>query len=260
MDIATIIGIVGGFTLIIVSIVMGSPLSAFIDIPSLVVVVGGTFMVTLVMERLKVVLGAFKVASHAFKDKSQDHGELIDQLIDFTYKAKKGGVLVLDNEDIPPGFLARGVQMAVDGIDIEEIRASLETEMQGVTRRHKVGQKVFKFMGATAPAMGMIGTLIGLVQMLGSLEDPASIGPAMAVALLTTFYGAVLAFVIFNPIAEKLAERTEREKVAMNIVMDGIAGIVKGAPPRLLKAKLSAHLAPGERASEEGGGEEAAAA
>ncbi|MEZ4651862.1 MAG: MotA/TolQ/ExbB proton channel family protein [Candidatus Eisenbacteria bacterium] len=260
MDIATIIGVVGAFTLIIVSIAMGSPLSAFIDIPSLVVVVGGTIMTTLTMQRLKVVLGAFKVAINAFKDKSLDNVALIDRIIDLTYKAKRGGVLVLDNEDIPEEFLARGVQMAVDGIEIEEIRASLETDLNGVVRRHKVGQKVFKFMGASAPAMGMIGTLIGLVQMLGALDDPASIGPAMAVALLTTFYGAVLAFMVFNPIAEKLAERTDREKVTMTIVIEGVEGIAKGVSPRLLKAKLSAHLSPGERTSEDGAGGEAAAA
>jgi len=260
MDIATIIGIIGAFALIVVSIVMGSPITAFIDVPSIVVVLGGTIMVTLVMQRLKVVLGAFKVAMNAFTDKGTSPKDLITQIVDFAFKAKKGGILVLENEEISDTFLNRGVLMAVDGIDVEEIRASLQTDLEGVVRRHKVGQKVFKFMGATAPAMGMIGTLIGLVQMLRSLDDPDAIGPAMAIALLTTFYGAIIAFVICNPIAEKLSDRTANEKLAMEIVIAGVEGIAKGVQPRVLQNKLSSYLAPNERPKDDEEGEAAEAA
>ena len=259
MDIATIIGLIGAFSLIIVSILMGSPIDAFIDIPSMVVVLGGTIMVTLVMQKLPVVLGAFKIATFAFKDKGISTKILIAQIVDFAFKAKKGGILVLENEEIEDSFLNRGVLMAVDGIDVEEIRDSLQTDMEGVVRRHRVGQKVFKFMGATAPAMGMIGTLIGLVQMLRSLDDPEAIGPAMAIALLTTFYGALVAFIVCNPIAEKLSDRTDKEKLAMEIVIAGVEGIAKGVQPRVLQTKLSSYLAPSERPTDDEDGEAAAA-
>ena len=130
-------------------------------------------------------------------------------------------------------------------------------ELLSFLRRHEIGHQIFKFMGATAPSMGMIGTLIGLVQMLRALDDPATIGPAMAVALLTTFYGAVLAFLVFIPIAEKLKDRTQQEQIARELVIDGIKGIVRGLGPRVLNDRLVSFLAPSQRKSEE---EEKAAA
>jgi len=247
MDIATIIGIVGGLTLIIISIVMGSPISAFINIPGILIVLGGTIMATLIMQKLPVVLGAVKVAMNAFFDKSESPQQIIKQIVDLAGKARKGGLLALENEKIKNPYLARGVRMAVDGIDPAEIINTIKIEIDSLLKRHETGQKVFKFMGATAPAMGMIGTLIGLVQMLLKLDDPSTIGPAMAVALLTTFYGAVLAFLIFNPIAEKLEDRTSHEETILEIILQGIDGITKGLNQSILEDKLVAFLAPKSR-------------
>ncbi len=247
MDIATIIGIVGGLALIITAIIMESPLSAFFNVPGLAVVVGGTVMATLIMQRLPVVLGAMKVAMNAFFDKAEQHGKIIEQIIELSQQSRQGGMLALENVQIENHYLARGVRMAVDGIETHEIVNTLRIESDSLVKRHETGHKIFKFMGATAPAMGMIGTLIGLVQMLQSLSDPAAIGPAMAVALLTTFYGAVLAFLIFNPIAEKLEDRTKHEEALLEIVIHGVEGISKGLNQSVLEDKLVAFLSPGKR-------------
>jgi chemotaxis protein MotA len=256
MDIATLIGIIGGFALIIVSIVMGSPISAFLNAPGLTIVIGGTIMATLIMQRLKVVLGAFKVAGKAFLIQSESPEEIKKRMVDLAAKAKKDGMLALEKEEIPNKFLARGIKMAVDGMPPEDIVSSLETDLDVLLRRHETGQRVFRFMGSTAPSMGMIGTLIGLVQMLRSLDDPANIGPSMAVALLTTFYGAVLAFLVFIPISEKLKDRTDQEALIKELIIDGIKGITKGLSPRVLDDRLVSFLEPAKR--EEKSGEKAA--
>lgn len=247
MDIATIIGIVGGLALILISILIGSPLAAFINLPGIMVVFGGTIMATLLMQKLPVVLGAVKVAMIAFLDKGETPDKIIQQIISLSGKARKGGVLALENETIKNDYLARGVRMAVDGIAPQEIINTLRIETDSLLIRHETGHKVFKFMGATAPAMGMIGTLIGLVQMLQTLSDPAAIGPAMAVALLTTFYGAVLAFVIFNPIAEKLEVKTKEEEILLEIIINGVDGIARGTNQMILEDKLISFLSPKSR-------------
>ncbi len=247
MDIATIIGVVGSAALILGSIIIGSPLSAFFNIPGLLVVLGGTIMATLIMQRLPVVMGAVKVALNAFFDKMETPHKLISQIVSLAGKARKGGVLALENETISNDYLARGVRMAVDGIDPQEIINTMRIEVDSLIGRHETGHKVFKFMGATAPAMGMIGTLIGLVQMLQTLSDPSAIGPAMAVALLTTFYGAVLAFVLFNPIAEKLEDRTKSEEILLEIIINGIDGIARGTNQMILEDKLVSFLSPKSR-------------
>lgn len=247
MDIATIIGIIGGLALIVISILLGSSFMAFVNIPGLFVVIGGTIMATLIMQKMPVVLGAVKVATNAFIDKMESPQKMIKQIVEFSAKARKGGVLALEDEKISNSYLARGVRMAVDGIDPQEIMNTLRIEIDSLISRHETGHKVFKFMGATAPAMGMIGTLIGLVQMLQTLSDPSAIGPSMAVALLTTFYGAVLAFLIFNPIAEKLEDRTKNEEILLEIIINGIDGISRGVNQSVLEDKLVAFMSPKSR-------------
>ncbi len=249
MDLATIIGIVLGFGLIIVAIILESPLSAFINVAGLTVVIGGTIAATLIMQKLPVVLGAFKVAMNAFFDKTEPPSKVIAQIVDMAGKARKGGMLALESEKINNPSLERGIKMAVDGIEPSEILDTLQIEMASLIKRHETGHKVFKFMCATAPSMGMIGTLIGLVQMLQSLSDPSAIGPAMAVALLTTFYGAVLAFLIFGPIAEKLEDRTKQEEILIEIIISGVDGITKGISQSILEDKLLAFLSPAMRKS-----------
>ncbi len=251
MDIATVIGFVLGMGLVIVSIVMGSPLGAFINIPGLAIVVGGTMATVLMAETLSQVIGAVKVALKAFLGKSPQVDETIKKIAELAVVVRKEGLLALENQEINDPFLAKGVRLAVDGIPPEEVEATLAGERAAMVDRHKRGAKIFAFAGANAPAMGMVGTLIGLVQMLQALDDPAAIGPAMAVALLTTFYGAVMAFMIFGPIAEKLGHRSDEEAANMKVVIIGLESILKGENGRIVQEKLEGMLSPGERSPED---------
>jgi len=248
MDLATIIGIVLGFGLIIGSILLGGSLGAFIDGPSILIVIGGTIAATLIMERLEKVLGGFKVAMNAIKSgKTIPVSETIKRLVELSAVARREGILALENETIDDAFMAKGVRMAVDGLPEGEIVHTLRAELVSMKERHSRGQKLFKFMSTTAPSMGMIGTLIGLVQMLQTLDDPSAIGPSMAVALLTTMYGAVFAFLVTGPIADKLSLRSKEESARMIVIIEGIEAIVRGQNATILQEKLEARLAPKER-------------
>jgi len=247
VDIGTLLGIAFGFGLIIGSIALGGPLSAFVDIPSVLIVVGGTVSATFIMERLENVIGAIKVARHAFFNKGADSAKTIELILGLSNKARREGILALEDEKVDDPFLAKGLRMAVDGIPREEIRETLTVELVSMKQRHQRGQRLFKFAGSTAPSMGMIGTLIGLVAMLQNLDNPSSIGPAMAVALLTTLYGAVLAFLVCNPIAEKLERRSIEETANMKVVIEGIDSIVKGHNAAAIRERLEARLAPKQR-------------
>lgn len=247
MDIATLIGILLGFGLLASATATGSALAAFIDAPSLLIVFGGTLAATLMMENLSNVVGALRVARHALFHRAGDSVATIQKILELSNVARKSGVLALADVEVKDPFLAKGVRLAVSGLDRDEIRETLGVELVAMKQRHLRGQKMFKFMGSTAPAMGMIGTLIGLVQMLQTLNDPGRIGPAMAVALLTTLYGAVAAFLICNPIAAKLERRSAEESANMNVVIEGIDAIVKGHNALVIKDKLQARLAPKDR-------------
>lgn len=247
MDIATLIGIISGFGLVFAAIAMGSPLSSFIDPPSMLIVFGGTAAATLIAERLEHVIGGFKVAANAFFSKTYAPESTIKLLGELAAAARKDGILALEKVKIDDKFLAKGVRLAVDGIAPEEIRSALQGELISMRARHKRGQKLFRIVAGVAPSMGMIGTLIGLVQMLQQLDDPSKIGPAMAIALLTTFYGAMIAFLFASPIADKLERRTDEETASMNIALEGIDGILRGENPRLIQERLEGFLAPRKR-------------
>ncbi|NOY92761.1 MAG: motility protein A [Deltaproteobacteria bacterium] len=252
MDIGTVIGIVLGFGLIVGSILIGGSITAFVDAPSFLIVFGGVAATTLIAEKLPNVLNGIKVVKNAFKVPAGDSVATIETIIvKLSNIARREGVLALENQQIDDIFLAKGVRMAVDGLPQEEIRETLTAELVAMKRRHTRGQKLFKFMGTMAPAMGMIGTLIGLVQMLQALDDPSSIGPAMAVALLTTMYGAVLANIVFIPIAEKLDRYGSEESANMIVVIEGVDSIVKGHNAMIIKEKLQARLPPDQRETEE---------
>lgn len=250
MDIGTIIGLVGGLGVILGAILMGAGLGAFYDIASIVVVFGGTVMSTLIAEKLPNVIGGIKVALKAFFGKSEAPEDTIKVVNELSQAARKDGILALEGKELGNPFMAKAVRLAVDGIAPEEVRSSLTSEMVSMRARHKRGRKLFEFMAKSAPSMGMIGTLIGLVQMLKKLDDPSQIGPAMAVALLTTFYGAIIAFVICAPIAEKLSLNSDEETASMKIVIEGIDGILKGENPRILQEKLEGYLAPARRSKD----------
>jgi len=251
LDIATVIGLVSGSSLILAAILMDSTIGAFINAPGLMVVAGGTVASTMIGETLPNLIGAFKVGMKAVFNKAPAPLQTIDVVGQLATAARKDGILALESIEIEDDFLAKGVRMAVDGIAPEEIKAGLQGEVAAMKQRHKRGQKLFRGIAATAPSMGMIGTLIGLVQMLQQLDDPSAIGPAMAIALLTTLYGAIIAFLMAGPVADKLEHRTSEEMLNMKIVLEGVEGILKGENPRLIQEKLEGFLSPKLRSSKE---------
>lgn len=254
MDKGSVIGISLGFLLIGGSILLNGSLLAYIDPASLLLVVGGTISATLISERMDRVIAAVRVAKQAFVDRGWDAAEVIPLIVELAMVSRRQGILELERRKIDDPFLAKAVRMAVDGMSEEEVRDVLVSELIAMKQRHMRGQKLFKFMGATAPAMGMIGTLVGLVQMLQTLDDPSSIGPSMAVALLTTLYGAILAFLIFNPIAEKLSRRTTEETAHMNVVIEGIRSIIRGHSTMVIQDRLGSLLSPDKRGGTGQGG------
>ncbi|MEF2144101.1 MAG: MotA/TolQ/ExbB proton channel family protein [Desulfovibrionaceae bacterium] len=250
MDIATLIGLVGALGLIVATIVLGGNVGGFLDVPSMVVVIGGTFAVAFVMFPLGVVISTAKVIMKTIMFQSQDPHQIIRKIIELADKARKESLVALEKVSMDDPFLKKGVLMVADGTEEQLVRAVLETEIKFMKQRHLQGQGVLKGMGTMAPAFGMIGTLIGLVQMLQNLSDPSSIGPAMAVALLTTFYGAVLANCIFLPMATKLEGRSAEDALYMEIMLEGVISIQRGDHPSIVKEKLMAFLAPAMRESQ----------
>ena len=251
VDIATIIGIVVSFGLMIWAILMGGPLSLFIDMPSIAIVFGGTAGVALISFPLADVLGTIAIFKKTVLIREADTNALIAQMMEFATKARKGGILSLQDsiDQVEDQFLVKALQMAVDGQEPADLKTMLQTEIDNIAARHSNGAQILDTMGAIAPAMGMVGTLIGLVQMLQNMSDPAAIGPAMAVALLTTFYGAVLANVLFLPMAGKLKTRSKTEILQKTVITEGMESILSGENPRIMEQKLHAYIAPRTRES-----------
>ncbi len=247
MDFATIIGIVAGFGLIVGSIMMDGSLAAYANGPGLVIVVGGTFAATLINQKFKYVLGAFSVAKNALVDRMTPISDTVETIHELVQTSRKEGVLGLEKVEIADPFLASARDMAVDGLELEFILTTLRRNLGAIEARHQRGQQIFKFMAKTAPAMGMIGTLIGLVAMLQTLDDPSAIGPAMAIALLTTLYGAILAFLVFGPLGEKLEARTKEELLRGNLAIAGIESVVQQDNKGKTEMNLNAYLAPKDR-------------
>ncbi len=253
MDLSTILGILLGLILIGGAIAMGGDIVGFINIPSFMITFGGTVAATMVMFPLKTVMNAMKVAQVALREPKDSPLELIEKIVSLAQKARRESILALENEPIEDPFLQKGIRLVVDGAEPDFIKAIMRTEIAMMQERHKSGQKVFKGMGAFAPAFGMIGTLIGLVQMLRAIDDPQKIGPAMAVALITTLYGAVAANLVFLPIASKLEERSRRETILREMMLEGVLAILAGENPRMIREKLLSFLPPSMRGEEHGG-------
>jgi chemotaxis protein MotA len=251
MDIATIIGIVTAFALVFLAIFLGSGLVIFIDFPSLAIVVGGVIGVTLIHYPLSDMIKVMSVALKTLFPSRTDPTGYIQELVKFSWVARKDGILALEDaaEGIRNSYFKKGIQLAVDGLENQEIKEILETDMQQLQERHKLGAEIFTSMGSYGPAMGMIGTLIGLVQMLQSMSDPSSIGPAMALALLTTFYGSVMANMLFLPLAGKLKNSSSKETLVKEVIMEGILAISNGDNPRVVEQKLHSFIAPKLRRS-----------
>jgi chemotaxis protein MotA len=259
MDLATIIGLISGTVLILTAIFLGGSFLSFIDIPSILLVVGGTLAVTFIKFKMSDVINSFQVVMKAFLVKMSDPEEIIAEMVNFTRIAKKEGLIALEKEVAKDPFAAKALRYLSDGYDEALIADMLNKDIRLTVQRHATGQNVFKAMGDSAPAFGMIGTLIGLVQMLGNMSDPSSIGPAMAVALLTTLYGALLANFLFLPLADKLSLRSDQEKLTKSIVMEAAIGINRGVAPMVLEESLKIFLTPKQRRAKQDEAAKAAA-
>lgn len=249
MDITTFIGILVAGGLVVSSILMGGSGQWFVNYPSLMIVIGGTMGATLLAYPLSDVLSVFGIAKNVFMHKTMDTVNLIETVVDFAKKARREGILSFESQlnDIEDGFLVKGLGLAIDGMESNSIEEIMTTEIQFVEERHRLGAEIFTTMGAFAPAIGMLGTIIGLVQMLMQMDDPSQIGGPMAVALLTTFYGTLLANLLFIPIAGKLKTRSKQEILVKHMTLEGILAIQSGDNHRIVEQKLKAFIAPKAR-------------
>ncbi len=247
MDLTTIIGLSGGIILVVMSVFQrggAGGLMGFIDLPSALITFGGTFAALMVTYPLKQVLKAFKIVKKVFTEEQEDPQKYIDTIRALIVKASKKGVLSLQNDikSMDNEFLKSGVKMVVDGQSYELIKEELETELAFTRERHKVGQEIFVTLGTYSPAFGMIGTIMGLILMLADLRDQAQIASGMAVALLTTFYGALVAYLLFLPIAGKLKRRSEDEIFIKKVILRGVLSLQAGEIPSIAVSKLRAYL------------------
>jgi len=249
MDIATIIGLLAGFGLMATAIIAGGSPLIFFDLPSIVIVVGGTLSSTLINYPLRDVLSVFGTVRNAFITRETSAESLIERLVSYATIARREGILALEAHagSAEDEFLQKSIQLAIDGTAPDLIKDILTTDLAFMEDRHASGQAILTAMGTFAPAFGMIGTLIGLIQMLTTLNDPSKIGGGMAVAMITTFYGSVLANVVFLPAAGKLKVRTSNELLTKEIIIEGILSIQSGDNPRIVDQKLKAFIAPALR-------------
>jgi chemotaxis protein MotA len=249
MDIATIIGILLGFMVITTSIVAGGGWQIFIHLPSLALTIGGMLCATLIHFSLPQFLGIFSIIKKTIITKIPPQSELVQKMVNFAAISRRDGPLALEQEihNTDDLFFAKGLQMLVDGQEADTINELMSLEIQYLQDRHANGKKILEFMGAAAPAFGMIGTLIGLIQMLRSLESPEKIGAGMAVALITTFYGALTANLIFIPLAGKLGNYSKAESTAMEMIVEGICSIARGDNPTTVREKIQIFVSQSRR-------------
>lgn len=250
MDLATVIGLVCALFLIVFGI-KPQNLPAFIDLPSVYITLGGAVSATIMAFPAAKLVTAFGVVKNAFFVKIETPVEIIKQLVEFAEQARREGILTLEARaaEIKDEFLKKGIQLAVDGTESELIKDILSTEIAFTESRHEEGAKIFDFLGSMGPSFGMIGTLVGLVLMLGNMSNVESIGPNMAVALITTLYGSILANVFCLPIVEKLRGYSRKEILIKELMLEGIMSLQSGDNPRIVEQKLTAFLEPGIRVS-----------
>ncbi len=247
MDIATIGGIIGGIALVLFGIIAGGVgVGPYMDSGSALIVVGGTFSAFFVAYPLSRALSIGRVLSKIMGNSSNPVGEVIKIIMDLANVARKEGLLALEEAvtDVNDPFMKKGVTLIVDGTDPELVKTILETELEHEAVRHNQGKGMFDTLGSIAPAFGMIGTLIGLIAMLKNLDDPSTIGPSMAVALITTFYGSLMANLLFIPMAKKLEIKSADEALIKEVMIEGLLSIQAGENPRIIEEKLRVFLSP----------------
>jgi len=248
MDFATLIGLVVGVGVVVGAILVGSGLDLFLNLPGFLIVVGGTLAATFVKFPLSNVFSAFKIGvSSALKNDRIDPRGLIEVSLELAETARKNGLLALEGAEVSNPFFKRGIKLCVDGHPLEVVQNALIRDMELSIHRHDEGAHIFKGIGDSAPAFGMIGTLVGLVQMLANMSDPQSIGPAMAVALLTTLYGAIIANLIALPIADKLESKSDDERLTKELILESITQIHARQSPMILADILEGFLPENQR-------------
>jgi chemotaxis protein MotA len=252
VDLATVIGMIGAMVIILTSMFLSGGLGQFYDTPAILIVIVGSIFVVMSKFGLAQFLSAGKVAGKAFLFKLPDPSEMIDEIVGLADEARKGGLLALEGKEVSSDFLQNGIQLLVDGHDPDVVKTLMMKDKDKTVDRHSIGSDIFSSLGDVGPAMGMIGTLVGLVAMLGNMDDPKSIGPAMAVALLTTLYGAMLANMIAIPISDKLALRRNEEDMSKSLIIDALLAIQGGQNPRVIDSMLRNYLPESQRKSEEG--------
>lgn len=246
MDLTTIVGIVVGVTLVGAAILTGGSVRSFINTPSAMITFGGTLAATLISFNVSQVLNVAKVLGRAFQRDERKAEEVVAACVRFAEKARISGILILEDDakKIKDPLLKLGLELIIDGTDPTLAKEILETQVFSLIERHRMGRNVFESMALYAPAFGMIGTLIGLVQMLLNLRDPSKIGPGLAVAIITTFYGAILAYLVLYPLARKLEIKSREEVMIKNLMVEGVLAIQSGNNPRLIARKLKSYLPP----------------
>jgi len=247
VDIATLFGFVLAVAIITAAILTGGSIMLFIDVPSILIVFGGTFGVSLMRLPIADFLRSFGVAGRAFMNKKIDPAVLIEEAVTLSEMARKNGLLALESAEVTDPFMKKGIRLCVDGYNPEFVKSMLQQEIDLMVSRNEVGQNMWKGVADLAPAMGMIGTLVGLVQMLANMSDPSAIGPAMAVALLTTLYGAMIANVFALPMIDKLASVLSYEKANRQLVLNFITNLQEGTNPKVLKSLLHTYIAEKKR-------------
>ncbi len=259
MDLGTVFGFIGTWVLIIWAMYAGGNLSYFIDAPSIIMVIGGSVTILFFCFPIGVMKSIASVLKKGFIHRPQSIDKLIEDMVSFAEIARRDGILSLENKtrDIDDQFIVRGIQMAVDGTDPELIEQILNTELDNVIERHAVGKSILDNLGKFAPAFGMIGTLVGLVLMLQNMDDPSSIGAGMAVAILTTMYGAIIANAFALPMAERLARRSAEEVLYKTVIIKGVMAIQSGDNPRIVEQKLRTFLPPSQHKGDDRGAEAA---
>jgi chemotaxis protein MotA len=244
MDLATIIGFLAAFGIVTMGILMGGPMEMFVNGPSMFIVIAGSLAVVLMRSSIGDFIGAVALAGKAFANKVDKPEDLIEKVVELATIARKDGMIALESQEVSNSFLNKGMGMLVDGQDGAAIKSALSTEASMAIRRAKAGGSIFESWGDFAPAMGMIGTLVGLVQMLANMGDPKTIGPAMAVALLTTLYGAIIANMIAFPIMQKLEQRSQADSLNNELIIKSLLFISEGGNPRVMEGMLYSYLSP----------------
>lgn len=244
MDLGSLIGLLGAIGMIMGAMISGGGLAPFLDVPSILIVFGGTFFAAMYTAPLGTYLGSFGAMAKAFLPPVKKMDVLIERMVELAAVARKDGMMALEGQQVPDKFFEKGLQMLVDGADESKLVSQLSQEIKAMKSRHEANQGCIKAWIDLAPAMGMIGTLVGLVLMLGNMADPKAIGPAMAVALLTTLYGAFVANVLFAPMLTKLENYTAYETVYREMVISGLRGIARSDSPRNIQDQMAANLPP----------------